>query len=86
MPQQILELIPTNPFQDLTGARPTSTIAVVIFAVFIGIAYFGVKRKHPEHGEFFAKIVDTLHIITMSVVTLILRLTPYGILAIMTGR
>ncbi|PCD04881.1 L-cystine transporter [Peribacillus simplex] len=84
MPQQILELIPSNPFLDLTGARPTSTISVVIFAAFLGIAYLGVKRKQPEHAEFFAKIVDTLHSIIMRVVTLILRLTPYGILAIMT--
>ena len=84
MPQQILELIPSNPFLDLTGARPTSTISVVIFAAFLGIAYLGVKRKQPEHAEFFAKIVDTLHSIIMRVVTWILRLTPYGILAIMT--
>jgi L-cystine uptake protein TcyP (sodium:dicarboxylate symporter family) len=84
MPQQILELIPSNPFLDLTGARPTSTISVVIFAAFLGIAYLGVKRKQPEQAEFFAKIVDTLHSITMRVVTLILRLTPYGILAILT--
>ncbi|MEX6701999.1 L-cystine transporter [Peribacillus frigoritolerans] len=84
MPQQILELIPSNPFLDLTGARPTSTISVVIFAAFLGIAYLGVKRKQPDQAEFFAKIVDTLHSIIMRVVTLILRLTPYGILAIMT--
>ena len=84
LPQQIIELIPSNPFQDLTGARPTSTIAVVIFAAFIGIAYLGVKRKDPEHADFFAKIIDTLYSIIMRVVTLILRLTPYGILAIIT--
>ncbi|WP_141604501.1 L-cystine transporter [Terrilactibacillus laevilacticus] len=84
MPQQILELIPSNPFQDLTGARPTSTIAVVIFAAFIGIAYLGVKRKDPEHADLFAKIIDTFYKIIMRVVTLILRLTPYGILAIIT--
>lgn len=84
IPKQILELFPSNPFLDLTGARATSTIAVVIFAAFVGIAYLGVKRKDPEHAEFFAKIIDTLYAITMRVVTLILRLTPYGILAIIT--
>lgn len=84
VPQQILQMFPGNPFADLTGARPTSTIAVVIFAAFIGIAYLGVKRKEPEHAELFAKIIDTLYSITMRVVTLILRLTPYGILAIIT--
>ena len=31
LPQQILQLIPSNPFLDFTGQRTTSTIAVVIF-------------------------------------------------------
>ncbi|MEH7332565.1 L-cystine transporter [Neobacillus drentensis] len=84
IPQQIVELLPSNPFQDLTGARPTSTIAVVIFAAIVGMAYLGVKRKDPEHGEFFAKIIDTFYSIIMRVVTLILRLTPYGVLALIT--
>ncbi|WP_029100726.1 L-cystine transporter [Brevibacillus thermoruber] len=84
LPQKILELLPANPFLDLTGARPTSTIAVVIFAAIIGLAFLGVKRKHPEHAEQFAGIVDTFYTVLMRVVTLILRLTPYGVLAIMT--
>ena len=84
IPQQIIELFPSNPFADLTGARPTSTIAVVIFAAIVGMAYLGVKRKDPEHGEFFAKIIDTFYSIIMRVVTLILRLTPYGVLALIT--
>ncbi|WP_404802477.1 L-cystine transporter [Bacillus swezeyi] len=83
-PQQIVELLPGNPFLDLTGARPTSTIAVVIFAAFLGIAYLGVKRKQPEQAELFKKVVDAIYAIIMRVVTLILRLTPYGVLAIMT--
>lgn len=84
LPQKIVELLPGNPFLDFTGARPTSTIAVVIFAVIIGIAYLGIKRKQPEQAEMFAKIVEAFHSIIMRVVTLILRLTPYGVLAIMT--
>ncbi|WP_243290375.1 L-cystine transporter [Bacillus sp. FJAT-47783] len=84
LPQKIVELLPGNPFLDFTGARPTSTIAVVIFAVILGIAYLGVKRKQPEQADMFAKIVEAFHAIIMRVVTLILRLTPYGVLAIMT--
>ncbi|HEY4554079.1 MAG TPA: L-cystine transporter [Bacillaceae bacterium] len=84
IPQQIISLFPQNPFMDLTGARPTSTIAVVIFAAIIGIAYLGVRRKDPEHADFFAKIIETVYTIVMRVVTLILRLTPYGVLALMT--
>jgi uncharacterized protein len=84
IPEKLLELLPTNPFLDLTGARPTSTIAVVIFAAFLGIAYLGIKRKKPEQAEMFAKITDAIHTIIMRVVTLILRLTPFGVLALMT--
>lgn len=84
LPQQLLSLIPANPFLDFTGARPTSTIAVVIFAAFVGVAYLGVKRKEPEIAERFAGFVEMLNTITMRIVTLILRLTPYGVLAIMT--
>lgn len=83
-PQQILDLIPANPFLDFTGQRPTSTIAVVIFAAFLGIAYLGVRRKSAEQAELFAKIVDAIYTVVMRVVILILRLTPYGVLAIMT--
>ncbi|AMP34078.1 sodium:dicarboxylate symporter [Bacillus amyloliquefaciens] len=84
LPQQIVELLPGNPFLDFTGARPTSTIGVVIFAAFLGIAFLGVKRKQPEHAATFSGIVDAVYAIIMRVVTLILRLTPYGVLAIMT--
>lgn len=84
LPQQIVELLPGNPFLDFTGARPTSTIAVVIFAAFLGVAFLGVKHKQPEQAETFKKLVDAVYAIVMRVVTLILRLTPYGVLAIMT--
>lgn len=84
VPQQILEMFPANPFLDLTGARATSTLGVVIFAAFIGVAYLGIKRKEPEHAETFAKIIDAVYSVVMRVVTLILRLTPYGVLALIT--
>ena len=83
IPDKLLELLPTNPFLDLTGARPTSTISVVIFATFIGIAFIGVKRKYPEQAELFKKMLDAVYAIVMRMVTLILRLTPYGVLALM---
>jgi len=84
IPQQIVSLIPTNPFLDLTGANPTSTISVVIFAAILGIAFLGVRRKEPVYAEKFADIVETFYKLIMRVVTLILRLTPYGVLALMT--
>ncbi len=84
MPEKIVSLLPGNIFLDLTGARPTSTISVVIFAAILGIAFLGVKRKKPAQAELFEKITESLFTVIMRVVTLILRLTPYGILALIT--
>lgn len=85
LPSRILELFPANPFLDLTGARATSTIAVVIFSVIIGIAFLGVQRKQPKEASLFARGVDTIYAIVLRIVRLILRLTPYGVFAIMTN-
>ncbi|HHW6484098.1 TPA: L-cystine transporter [Staphylococcus aureus] len=85
LPRQILELLPKNPFLDFTGQRATSTIAVVIFASFIGFAYLRVARKQPDHGELLKRAIDAIYSLVMAIVTFVLRLTPYGVLAIMAN-
>ncbi|MFH6323406.1 L-cystine transporter [Staphylococcus aureus] len=85
LPQQILELLHKNPFLDFTGQRATSTIAVVIFASFIGFAYLRVARKQPDHGELLKRAIDAIYSLVMAIVTFVLRLTPYGVLAIMAN-
>ncbi|HHO5224096.1 TPA: L-cystine transporter [Staphylococcus aureus] len=85
LPQQILELLPKNPFLDFTEQRATSTIAVVIFASFIGFAYLRVARKQPDHGELLKRAIDAIYSLVMAIVTFVLRLTPYGVLAIMAN-
>jgi len=84
IPQQIVSFIPSNVFADFAGTRSTSTIGVVIFSAFVGIAFLGVKRKSPKEAETFANLMDSLYKIVMRIVTLVLRLTPYGVLALMT--
>lgn len=84
IPQQILNFIPSNVFNDLAGLRGTSTIAIVIFSAFVGIAYLGVARKQPDQADVFRRIIDSIHAIVMRLVTLVLRMAPYGILALMT--
>lgn len=83
LPEQILELFPANPFLDLTGARSTSTIAVVIFAALLGFAFLQVQRKEQEAAETIKKGIQALYSLIMGVVRIVLRLTPYGILALM---
>ncbi|HEY8424630.1 MAG TPA: cation:dicarboxylase symporter family transporter [Limnochordales bacterium] len=83
LPQKLLELIPTNPFLDLTGARPTSVIGVVIFAGLLGLSYLGMKRRAAEQAADFARLVEAIYGVVMGLVRIVLRLTPYGILAVM---
>jgi L-cystine uptake protein TcyP (sodium:dicarboxylate symporter family) len=83
LPSLLLSFIPANPFLDMTGARKTSTIAVVVFAVFIGISAVGIAGKKPEVFESFSGFVHVAHVIVMRMVTLVLRLTPFGVFALM---
>lgn len=83
-PQRMLELIPSNPFADMTGARSTSTFGVVIFSAFIGVAALGIRKKKPEQAENFLKLMEAIYAVVSRMVQMVLRLTPYGILAIMT--
>lgn len=84
IPQQILEFVPTNPFQDMTGARRSSTLAVVIFSAFIGVAVLGLDRKKPEQAATFRGMIEAIYAVVLRIVTMVLRLTPYGILALIT--
>ena len=83
LPNMLLSFIPTNPFLDMTGARKTSTIAVVVFSVFIGVAATGIAAAKPQIFSSFENFVNVAHTLTMRVVKMVLRLTPYGVFALM---
>ncbi|AXH98403.1 L-cystine transporter [Sporosarcina sp. PTS2304] len=82
LPEKLIDLLPANPFLDFTGARPTSTIGVVIFAAFLGFAYLAITRRDEENAVTVKKGIDAIYALIMGVVRIVLRLTPYGILAI----
>ena len=80
----LLRFIPSNVFYDLTGARPTSVIAVVLFGILFGIAALQVAKEDPERGRSIINFVDIAQSIVMKLVRMVMALTPYGILALMT--
>ncbi|MDF7657901.1 L-cystine transporter [Erwiniaceae bacterium L1_54_6] len=84
VPQLLLSFIPKNPFADLTGASPTSIISVVIFAAFLGVAALQLLKDDKTKGERVLVAIDTLQSWVMKLVRLIMKLTPYGVLALMT--
>jgi L-cystine uptake protein TcyP (sodium:dicarboxylate symporter family) len=81
---QIVEIIPTNPFYSMTGQGSNATLSVVVFAAFVGVATIGIRKKKQESAENFTKFLNALHDVVMRMVTVILRLTPFGVLALMT--
>ncbi|MEK6263259.1 MAG: cation:dicarboxylase symporter family transporter [Clostridium sp.] len=82
---QIVEIIPTNAFYAMTGQGSSATLSGVIFAGVIGVATIGIRKKNPESAEVFTKLLNALHDVVMRIVTMILRLTPFGVLALMTN-
>ncbi len=83
--ETLLEIIPTNPFLSMTGTEKTSTLSVVLFSVLVGIALLGIKEKKPKETEVFINMINSSHAVVMRLVTLILRLTPYGILSLIAN-
>lgn len=84
VPQLLLSFIPTNPFADLAGTRPTSIIGVVIFATLLGLAALGLRRSEPELGGRVIAAIDAVQKLVLRLVRMVIRLTPYGVLALMT--
>lgn len=84
LPGLLLSFIPSNPFLDMTGARKTSTIAVVIFSIFVGLAATGMALKRPQQFASFDNFVSVAQAVVLQIVKMVLRLTPYGVFALMT--
>ena len=83
VPQQLLDIIPTNPFAALAGMGGSPTLSVVFFAALIGSAALGLRKKKTDIFDFFYKIMQSLHDVIMKVVAFVMRLTPFGVLALM---
>lgn len=79
---QIVSFFPKNIFADFAGMRATSTIAVVIFSLFVGVAFLSLKKEKNKLAETFARGIQALRAIIMKIVKMVLELTPYGIFAL----
>jgi L-cystine uptake protein TcyP (sodium:dicarboxylate symporter family) len=84
MADMLVKFIPSNVFLDLTGARDTSIIAVVIFGILFGVAALMVGKDNPAQRESIRNAVETLQAVVMKLVHMVMALTPYGILALIT--
>lgn len=83
IPAMLVSFIPKNPFAELTGANPTSIISTVIFSAFLGFAALSLGKENPALGERISQGVETLNALVMRLVRFVIRLTPYGVFALM---
>lgn len=83
--QQILEIIPTNPFYALTGQGNNATLATVFFAAMIGFSTLYLRRAQSKSADVFIEFLNAFSDVIMRMVKIVLRLTPYGVMALMTN-
>jgi L-cystine uptake protein TcyP (sodium:dicarboxylate symporter family) len=81
----LTNIIPSNAFYSMTGQGSSATLSVVVFAALLGLALMGVRKKKPTEADFFTNMINSLQAVVLRLVTMILRLTPYGIFALMTA-
>lgn len=80
----ITSIIPSNVFYTLTGQEDTATLSTVLFGMFLGYAALQIKKRKAEKAQPFIDFMNSLKEVVLSMVREILKLTPFGILALMT--
>lgn len=79
----VTSVIPTNVFYMFTGQESTATLSTVLFGMFLGYAALQIKKRKPEKAQPFIDFMNSLKEVVLSMVREILKLTPFGILALM---
>ena len=78
----LVKIIPSNPFYDLTGQGKSSVLSVVVFSAILGVSALGMRKYNESSFLAFQKGVTVVKDIVMGLVTFIIKLTPYGIFAL----
>ncbi len=81
--QYLISFISPNIFFDLTGARPNSLAAVMIFTIFFGLMYLKVAKEDSDIEKFFIPAIQGLQKIIMEMLKFVIKLMPFGLLGLM---
>lgn len=79
IPTSILNFIPSNLFEALTG---NFAIPVVLVAALLGFSILSIKQENPQLGEKFIHGVNGANELVMTFTDYIIGFTPYGVLAL----
>lgn len=75
----ILDLVPSNPIGNMADGK---VVPVLIFAIFIGVAIVHLSSRKPEAAEPVRNFVESFKQVMNQVTKYIIRLTPYGVYAL----
>ncbi|MEK8216730.1 dicarboxylate/amino acid:cation symporter [Paenibacillus sp. FSL L8-0463] len=80
--QVILDLVPSNPINEAAEGK---VVPVLIFAIFLAVAIIKVGSKNAESVKPVRDLIQSLTLVLHQVVKFIIRLTPYGVFALIAG-
>ncbi|WJH36070.1 dicarboxylate/amino acid:cation symporter [Paenibacillus aurantius] len=80
--QVILDLVPTNPIGDMAAGK---VVPVLIFAIFIGVAIVHLGSRKPDAVQPVKNFIDSFSQVMHQVTKYIIRLTPYGVYALIAA-
>lgn len=78
--QSLLEIVPTNPVQAATRALEGDMLALMFFALILGLALSRVVRPGAQNPAI--SVMETLYEAMMEIVHLVMRLAPYAVFAL----
>jgi len=76
----LLGFLPSNPVAAMANGN---TIALVIFAVFIGFAVLLLQQLDSKKSEYFHDFIESAFHVSKKLAVLVIELTPYGVLGLM---
>ncbi|MBP1995082.1 dicarboxylate/amino acid:cation symporter [Paenibacillus eucommiae] len=80
--QVILDLVPSNPFNEAATGK---VVPVLIFAIFLAVAIIKVGSKNEAAVKPVRDLIQSLTQVLHQVVKFVIRLTPYGVFALIAG-
>ena len=81
---QLLGIVPSNPFDALANAYDGKMLQVVFFALLLGVALARLSSK-SDGVQHVVKVFQLLSDAVIEMVHLIMKIAPYGVFALMAG-
>jgi Na+/H+-dicarboxylate symporter len=78
----LIDMVPSNPVNEMANGK---IIPVIIFSILIGIAILIEGQRKPEKVQPVKSLFESFATIMFRITKMVLKLTPYGVYALMAG-